>query len=189
MGYCVRQLDGFHLNRSCCKGWEKGQEIYIAIRNGEDISNVIGNAKERTGKSSEKERNHVLRCLDSGIDWRKKVTNIEIPEEARGLGTMEGNESNLFADRMKDRGMSWTIKGSQRMGKAIELAHNGELNNFVGLRPTLERNVERALNFDIFSYKDAYTEQVSMPALYGQHASRPWVKVLKEITSLDYPLN
>jgi hypothetical protein len=117
------------------------------------------------------------------------VTSIEIPEEARGLGTMEGNESNLFGDRMKDRGMSWTISGVQRMGKAIELARNGELNNFAGLRPTLERNVERSLNFDIFSYKDAYTEQVSMPALHGQHASRPWVQVLKEITSLDYPLN
>ncbi len=117
------------------------------------------------------------------------MTSLEIPEGARGLGTMEGNESNLFSDRMKDRGMSWTIKGSQRMGKAIELARNGELDNLVGRRPTLERNVEQSLNFDIFSYKDAYTEQVYMPALYGQHASRPWVKVLKEITSLHYPLN
>ena len=120
---------------------------------------------------------------------RKKVTWLEIPQEARGLGTMEGNESNLFSYRMKDRGMSWTIKGSQRMGKAIELARNGELNNFVGRRPTLERNIEQSLNFDIFSYKDAYTEQVSMPAFYGQHASRPWVQVLKELTSIDYPLN
>jgi hypothetical protein len=192
MGYCVRQLDGFHLSRSCCKGWEKGEEIYIAIRNGEisgDISKVIGNAKERTGKSSEKERKHILKCLDRGKDWRKKVTCLEIPQEARGLGTMEGNESNLFADRMKDRGMSWRISGAQRMGKAIELSHNGELNNWVGRRPTLVRGEEQSLNFDLFGYKDAYIEQVSMPVLYGQHASRAWVKVLKEITSLDYPLN
>jgi hypothetical protein len=192
MGYCVRQLDGFHLSRSCCKGWEKGQEIYIAIRIGEicgDISKVIGNAKERTGKSSEKERKHVLKCLESGKDWRKKVTKLEIPQESRGLGTMEGNESNLFADRMKDRGMSWRISGAQRMGKAIELSHNGELNNWVGRRPALVRGEEQSLNFDLFGYKDAYIEQVSMPALYGQHASRAWVKVIKEITSLDYPLN
>jgi len=41
----------------------------------------------------------------------------------------------------------------------------------------------------LFIYKDAYKEQVSMPALYGQHGSRPWVKVIKELTALDYPLN
>lgn len=191
MGYCVRQLDGFHLLRSCSKGWENGQEIYTSIRNGDirngDISKVIEKAKERIGKSCEKERRHVLRCLDRGMDWRKKV--LEIPEEARGLGTMEGNESNLYSDRMKDRGMSWTIKGSQRMGKAIELSRNGELSNFVGRRPTLVRNVEESLNFDLFIYKDAYTEQASMPVLYGQYASRPWVRVLKELTSFDYPLN
>lgn len=185
MGYCVRQLDGFHLLRSCCKGWENGKDIYSAIRNG-DISKVIGDVKERTGKTSEKERKHVLKCLERGKDWRKKVTNIEIPQESRGLGTMEGNECNLFADRMKDRGMSWRISGAQRMGKAIELAKNGELNNFVGYRPTIERNSERSSNFDLFSYKDAYTEQASMPALYGQYGSRHWVKVLKELTSILY---
>ncbi len=186
MGYCVRQLDGFHLSRSCCKGWEKGQEIYTSIRNGK-ICKVIGKAKERTGKSSEKERKHVLKCLERGKDWRKKVTWLEIPTDARGLGTMEGNQSNLFADRMKDRGMSWRISGAQRMGKAIELSRNGELGNFVGRRPTQERHVEESLNFDLFIYKDAYTEQASMPSLYSP--SRPWVQVLKELTSFDHPLN
>jgi len=99
---------------------------------------------------------------------------------------MEGNESNLFADRMKDRGMSWTISGAQRMGKAMELTRNGELSNWVGCRPTLDKREDQSLSFDIFSYKDAYKEQASMPAFYGQHASRHWVQVLKELTSLDY---
>ena len=48
---------------------------------------------------------------------------------------MEGNQSHLFSDRMKDRGMSWTVKGAQHMGKAtqkaiqkaIQLVANGEL--------------------------------------------------------------
>ena len=191
MGYCVRQLDGFHLLRSCCKGWEKGAEIYSCIRNGgkADIVTVLGNVKERTGKTSEKERKHVLGCLDRGIDWRKKVTSIEIPDGARGLGTMEGNESNLFADRMKDRGMSWTICGSQRMGKAIELAKNGELGNWIGRRPVLSRVGDQTLSFDLFTYKDVYTEQASMPSLYSQYASRPWVRALKELTTLNPLLN
>ena len=98
---------------------------------------------------------------------------------------MEGNESNLFADRMKDRGMSWTISGAQRIGKAIELTRNGELSNFVSFRPRLERRADQSLSFDIFSHKDVYTEQASMPSLYSQHASRPWVRALKELTTLN----
>lgn len=79
--------------------------------------------------------------------------------------------------------------GSSENGKGIELTRNGELSNWVGCRPTLDKREDQSLSFDIFSYKDAYKEQASMPAFYGQHASRPWVQVLKELTSLDYPLN
>jgi len=78
------------------------EERYIlayVMENKSDIVKVLGKVKERTGKTSDKERKHILRCLDRGMDWRNKVTSIEIPEGARGLGTMEGNESNLFADR------------------------------------------------------------------------------------------
>jgi len=57
---------------------------------------------------------YVLGCLEKGVDWRKKAESmgLEIPEEARGLGVIEGNQSNLFGDRMKDRDMSWTIIGA-----------------------------------------------------------------------------
>jgi len=48
---------------------------------------------------------------------------------------------------------------------------------------------EQTLSFDLFIYKDAYKEQVSMPAFYGQYGSRTWVKVIKELTTLDYTLN
>jgi len=196
MGYCVRQIDGFHLLRSCCRGWERGVEIYTYMRNGDmrngdkaEIAKFLGDVKERTGKVSEKERKHILRNLDRGKDWRKKVTSMEIPEGARGLGTMEGNESNLFADRMKDHGMSWTISGAQRMGKAIELTRNGELSNFVGRRPKMDRREDQSLSFDIFRYKDVYTEQASVPSLHSQHASRAWVRALKELITLNYLLN
>jgi hypothetical protein len=31
---CIRQLDGFHLARACSRGWEKGNDMYSAIRCG-----------------------------------------------------------------------------------------------------------------------------------------------------------
>ena len=92
---------------------------------------------------------------------------------------------DFFADRMKDKGMSWTIRGSQRMEKAIELTRNGELSNWVVCRPTLDRREDQSLIFDIFSYK----EQVAMPAFYGQHAYKPWVRALRELTTLNYLIN
>ena len=80
-----------------------------------------GVLKEREGKTAEKSRNYVLNRLEKGADWREKAVEYEIrkdfqiPEGARGLGAIEGNEAHLFADRMKDRGMSWTIAGAQHM--------------------------------------------------------------------------
>jgi hypothetical protein len=48
---------------------------------------------------------------------------------------MESNADKLFANKMKKRGMSWTIKGAQNMGKTIELAFNGNLPDWCGRKP------------------------------------------------------
>lgn len=167
--------------RSCRQGWENGDDIYAAIREG------LGETKERSGKTARKERMHVIKCFDTGVDWRIKARIILkasiVPEG------MEGNISNLFADRMKDRGMSWTIKGAQRMGKAIQLASNGELSNFCGRKPILADNSYDSLCFDLFRYRDAYLEPTVLPALESQYAFRPWGRVLKDLTTINYLIN
>jgi len=112
--------------------------------------------------------------------------DFQIPEGARGLGAIEGNEANLFADRMKDRGMSWT---AQHMGKAIQLAFNGELAKWCGRKP-LDSGVRKStLSFDLFDELDGYGKRTALPALEGPHASRPWARVLKDMTSDYNPLN
>ena len=122
--YVLRQLSGFHYSRSCSRGWKNGEDIYDTIRSG---AIWIGEAQEREGKTARKWREYVVKRLKKGVDWRKKAESmgLKVPEGARGLGAMEGNQGNLFADRMKDRGMSWAISGAHHMGKAIQLAHNG----------------------------------------------------------------
>jgi hypothetical protein len=100
LGFCIRQLSGFHLARSCRKGWENGDDMYDAIRCGR-VRQTLGEVKEREGKTAPKARSYVLKRLEKGADWRKKLEAMglsdEIPEDARGLGAIEGNESNLFA--------------------------------------------------------------------------------------------
>ena len=135
LGFSVRQLDGFHLARACRKGWKQGADMYNAIRSGTAKQSFI-HLEERDGKTAQKARKYVLDRLEKGVDWRKKVPKgLQLPEVARGLGAIEGNESNLFSDRMKDRGMSWTISGAQHMGKAIQLSFNGELAKWCGRSP------------------------------------------------------
>ncbi len=140
------------------------------------------------------------------LDWRKKLKVMapalasEIPEDARGLGAMEGNISNLFADRMKDqalgqslskemkdRGMSWTIKGAQRMGKAIQLSFNGDLGKWWGARPSgsgeRTRKQQEHPSFDLLESQSDSFARGHLPAMVGPHASRHWVTVLRNLTA------
>jgi hypothetical protein len=194
LGFSVRQLDGFHLARSCRKGWENGHDMYAAIRCGR-VRRTLGELEEREGKTAQKARDYVLKRLEKGADWREKAMEYEItedfqiPEGARGLGAIEGNESNVFADRMKDRGMSWTIAGAVHMGKAIQLAFNGELGRWCGRKP-LDSGVRKStLSFDLFDELDGYGKRTALPTLEGPHASRPWARRLRGMTSAYNPLN
>ena len=184
LAFCIRQLSGFHLARSCRKGWESGDDMYDAIRCGR-VRRTLGEVKEREGKTAPKARSYVLKRLEKGADWRKKLEAMglsdEIPDDARGLGAIEGNESNLFADRMKDRGMSWTIPGAQHMGKAIQLAVNGDLSNWCGRRPDHSSSSEMGrsnLSFDLFESHN----RTAIPALESPYASRPWGKAIRQMT-------
>jgi len=185
--YCVRQLDGFHLARSCKRGWKNGMDMYEAIRSGR-VRRTLGKLEERAGKLANKEREHVYKCLDRGVDWRKKVDSIVIPEGSRGLGCMESNEDKLFADRMKKRGMSWTKTGAKRMGKAIQLVANGDLRDYCGAKKSQDRFSEDRLSFDLFFYSPEYEHSVSMPVFGSSHSTRPYARVLRDLAKNNYPL-
>ena len=187
---CVRQLDGFHLARACSRGWENGSDMYAAIRSGR-ARQTLGELRENEGKTSQKNRDYVLRHIDDGMDWRKQIEGTPladaIPVDTRGLGCMESNEDKLFANRLKKRGMSWTIKGAQRMGKAIELAFNGDLRDWCGRKPPESRNFKPS--FELFQKKGLSDDSASLPALQGPHASKPWARVLTELTKPNHLLN
>ena len=186
---CIRQLDGFHLARACRRGWENGGDMYAAIRSSR-VRQTLGELKEKEGKTARKNRDYILRHIDDGMDWRKQIEGTPladvIPVDARGLGCMESNEDKLFANRMKKRGMSWTIPGARRMGKAIELAFNGNLRNWCGRK--LPESTNFKPSFELFDRK-GFSDRASLPALEGPHASRPWVSVLRKMTMTTHLLN
>jgi hypothetical protein len=191
LGLCIRHLSGFHLAGSCVRGWENGKEIYDAIRSGaihDMLHQLLSATQERSGKTAQKKRMYVLDRLEKGLDWRRRAESLgfQVPEGVRGLGSIEGNQSHLFSDRMKDRGMSWTIKGAQHMGKAIELVSNGELKQWCGNAPS--HSIKPDISFDLFQSKADWGSRASLPVLEGPHASRPWAKVMKNLAMPHYPL-
>ncbi len=83
--------------------------------------------------------------------------------------------------------MSWTIKGAQNMGKAIQLSLNGELGKWCGARSSDSgehsgKQQERP-SFDLLESQSDSHARGHLPALVGPHASRHWVTVLRSMTA------
>ena len=121
------------------------------------------------------------------MDWRKQIQGfMDIPPDARSLGAIESNQDKVFANRMKKRGLSWTISGAQKMGKGIQLTYHGEWGPWCNRdipKPTVQKGF---LSFDLF---DELDRKASLPVLEGPHASRPWARVIKDLVFPESLLN
>ena len=138
----VFQLDGFHPSRAYGRGYgrEIGSAIYDAIRSGSHgyARALMSAAEAAEGKTAIRNREYVRSNVSIGVDWRSRVPNA--PPDARSLGTMESNGDKLTANRMKKRGMSWTILGAHRMDNVVQLKRNGELSGFCRRRRREDRH-------------------------------------------------
>ena len=181
----IRQLDGFHLARSCYHaGGEAGPELYEAMRRGdwkqarEILSKVTPSRKEGRARAWVEK---VIR-EERGADWRVQA-GVE-KEEGRGMGTMEGNGAQILARRMKGKGMSWTERGAGAMAKVRELLTNGELNQWCG-RQAARSPVEKPSVAVRATAREKRNQgewlQAGVPSLYGPHASRPWARILRQM--------
>ena len=185
------QLDGFHLARACGRGYGKklGRAIYEAIRSG-DSRRALARMKEAAPaqtRTSARDRRYVEHNVVAGVDWRNRVSYV--PKDARSLGTMESNGDKLTANRMKKRGMSWTIRGANHMAKTIQLCRNAELPKYCRntrvARPARPPTRRRPHRRPTPESRAGALPEASMPALVGPHAARPWATSLKHLT--QYP--
>ena len=103
----------------------------------------------------------------------------------RGLGTIEGNVDKLVANRMKKRGMSWTINGARRMARLIRLRESGQLQSWIprmnGLGDSQPPERKTTSGKTRQKHAGAWLE-AGMPALYGPHQNRHWVQILRVLT-------
>ena len=143
-------------------------------------------APAETGTAA-KDRRYVEYNAVAGADWRNRVSHV--PKDARSLGTMESNGDKLTANRMKKRGMSWTIRGANHMAKTIQLCRNQDLSRYCRntrvARPDRHQDRRRSRHRPATKPNVHAPPEASMPALAGPHSARPWTTSLKRLS--QYP--
>ena len=181
------QLDGFHLSRACGRGYgtEIGPAIYDAIRSGSEsfASALMSAAVPAETATASRDREYLESNISNGVDRRNRVPNA--PSDARSLGTIQSNGDKLIANRMKKRGISWTIRGANRMAKTIQLSRNGELARFCHRRSVHDpvRGRQCLLPRDGSTSRTRASDwaDASAPALNGPHSSPPWATELRRL--------
>ena len=188
-------MSRYHYNKELRRVLGNDKETLSLIReaceNG-DITTVIEKLEtlQKTAKGKwELEINRLelyLVANASGLkDYRWETKNGK--DTIRRTGAMEGNVDKLIARRMKNQGMSWSVKGIRSMlfvrFKALEKKLEDCLYRDMPKthvpapgKKRVTRIIDKVIKRNYFEYFNA-----GLPALSGPHASRPWVKILKSL--------
>src|SRR3990172_5837349 len=101
------------------------------------------------------------------------------------------NVDKLVVRRMKNQGMSWKVKGIRRMLCVRFLYLEGRLKDTLnrddkqkGLPAIPARKARQIIDKTGVAAPHIGVLETAMPALYGPHVSRHWVKILKSFTRI-----
>lgn len=190
------QLDRFHLRRALLRSLSHQKElispVYQACNEGNmaKINALLIQARNRSRGEEREGIEHLMRYLRENADGLKDY-RIELGKEGRELrrtGAIESNVDKVGANRMKKRGMSWTKAGARRMACLLALSMEGKLDTVVCQASQIGERARVSIKKVRRILKKSYDEaegkwlQASIPALYGPHASRHWVKYLKSLS-------
>ena len=191
------QLDRYHVHRELCRalgrdGKSKG-EVWKALEDGRTEAGlqVLAEAIKQTHGEQARKIAHAYAYLqenrDGLVDYR--LGSGKGGKDLRRTGAIEGNVDKLVVRRMKNQGMSWTVRGIRRLlcvrflvleGKLAECFETGDGREMPRL-PT--RRVRRLVNRILAQDPTAWL-QGNLPALRGPHQSRPWVQVLRALSEV-----
>ena len=187
----IYELDRFHLKRALNQTLDNGAatEVYQACIRGEvdRVDRLLIEAQQKAPYEKAKEIARLRGyLLDNSFGLRDYRLEIE-GDGLRGLGAIEGNVDKLVANRMKKRGMSWTIKGAQRMTRLVNLREMGELHSWITHKDKRRDNQPpRQVGGISRKRPNAGVKaedwlEAGLPALSGPHQNRPWVQVLRAL--------
>jgi hypothetical protein len=186
------QLDRFHLRRALLRGLggdvALANEIYRHCVQGDHAwADALLAGRQRDGDAEQglqvgRLRAYLLDNIGGLADYRIALGG----EALRGMGAIEGNNHKLLACRMKRRGMSWTRRGADRMARLLELLNDNRLKAWIGPKQNLQAEVPAVTPPPVRRKpRRPFTGQpevtCNMPALYGPHQGRMWVRALNAI--------
>jgi hypothetical protein len=194
------QLDRYHLNKELCSAFGRDSQtkgaVWQACERGEvEVSlAIMADAMKRVKGEQSLRMARAYRYIQensSGLgDYR-----LSLGEEGKTLrhtGAIEGNIDKLIVRRMKNQGMSWTLKGIRRLlcvrflileKKLTEWLENEkppQSTNKINLPRKKMRRIVTKLSIQ---EPDEWIK-AKLPALYGPHSSRPWVRMLKSLSEV-----
>jgi len=133
----IQQLDLFHIHQAVVReisDKSKAKKIrkYINKNSYEDVFLELEGLYDL--EENEKGKGKILELityLSENVEHLERYTerHLDLPEgiEYRGMGTIEGSQHNVICDRMKNRGMSWSISGGGNMAKLLCFKHSDGL--------------------------------------------------------------
>lgn len=205
--FALRNLDEFHINQAIFHKLGGGskyiERVQKAIENEdkEALKEHLQEAKSYRTKKKDKEKveelkEYLLGHWENLIDYRKR--DLELPEDAQGMGGIESNIDKIIANRFKKKGMRWTKEGVKNLIKIIIAEENGKLEekieqqNWYFKEKELEKaytKVEEKINNKKKSQKPP--QKGKLPVIEGPHAGKDWVKVFKKIANpiLNNPID
>ena len=180
------RLCQFHLNRNLTRTLGHDRQSLKAVKEAlwkRDMPGVINLLDELAASTRGDNRKGIIRLAGY---IKANIEGITI-HPGPGTGAIEGNIDKIIVRRMKNQGMSWSIKGARHMLWLRVALYEDRLDDYLhpvmpALKPhklperTVRKVIDKKINQD---YSDYFAAGV--PALTGPHASRPWVKVLKSI--------
>jgi len=195
------QLDRYHLNKELCSAFGRDSQtkgsVWQACERGEvEIGlAIMAEAMKRAKGEQSLRMARTYRYIQensSGLgDYR-----LSLGEEGKTLrhtGAIEGNIDKLIVRRMKNRGMSWTLKGISRLlcvrflileKKLNKWVENEKLPNTASKITLPGKKIRRIITRLSMQEPEAWIK-AGLPALYGPHAYRPWVRMLKSLSEVS----
>ena len=193
------QLCRYHLNKELCAALGHARQTIKLVQHScdrGDISTALQLLNQAAGKVTgdkskaiRKVANYISSNATGLQDYRHNM-NV-LTTQLRRTGAIEGNMDKLIVKRMKHQGMSWSLRGIRHMlcVRSLMLERKladycAPLNSAYTASKVVSKRINRVIdNTTQQNYREYFS--TGLPALYGPHASRPWVKILKSLTEVS----
>jgi hypothetical protein len=183
----------YHLQKAITTGLA-GMKVHIKkVRDliGEDkIDEALCTIENAAKEASSVEKRELIEDLYTYVRNNRDgiLAANELEAEEDKTGAIEPNIDKVIAQRMKNRGMSWSKKGAISLLKIKETIINGDWDNWWqegrNKKITIKNEWKKPLPATCFKRSGEKVPwlETAIPSLEGADQDKPWAGILRELT-------